>query len=151
MIEMNEADDLSQEIVTTQIARVARRGSKILKVAAGVIAVGAIVNGWINATVDQNEFYGNPAIDFPFTWKLQQFLFTALGNLAWAALVLAAAFALEIVGLRASRAPEAPAGSPDSKSTSPEPTVASTSFAARPAAATSPPMKIASDEDIWRR
>lgn len=159
MIEMNEADNLSQEIATTQITRVARRAAKILKIAAGVIAVGAIVNGWINATFDQNEVYGNPHINFPLTWKVQQFLYTALGNLAWAALILAAGFAIEIVGLRASRQ-AAPVSAPAS-SVPPAPS-APAHFASRPAqtptsapspAATTapPPMKIANDEDIWRR
>jgi len=152
MIEMNEAETLSQEIVTTQIARVARRSAKILKIAAGVIAVGAIVNGWISATTDPNEFYGGPSVDYPFKWKLLQFLSSALSNLGWAALVLAAAFAIEIVGLRAARLPEAPAGPLESTPVSPAPTAATTNFAVRPAAApTPPPMKIASDEDLWRR
>jgi len=156
MIEMNEAEILSQEIQTTQIARVARRGAKILKIAAGSIAVGAVVNGWINATFDQNEMYGNPPIDFPFKWKLLQFLSSTLGNLAWAALVLAAAFALEIVGLRAARLPEASAGSLESTPVS-APAAVPTNFAARPTPAPTtaptppPPMKIANNEDIWRR
>jgi len=152
MSEMNEAETLSQEIAATQIARVARRSAKILKIAAGVIAVGAVVNGWISATTDQNKFYGGAATDFPFEWKLQQFLNSTLWNLGWAGLILAAAFALEIVGLRAARPPEALAGPLESTPVSAAPTIAPTNFAARPAAApTPPPMKIANDEDLWRR
>jgi len=145
-------ETLSREIVTTQISRVARRGAKILKIAAVAIVVGAVVNGWFAATVDQSEFYGGPSTDFPFKWKLQQFLNAALGNLAWAALILAAAIAIELVGLRAARLPEAPVGLPDSMPASPTPTATPTNFAARPAPApTPPPMMIAGDEDIWRR
>lgn len=150
---MNEAETLSQEIATTQIARVARRSAKILKIGAAVLAVGAVVNGWLNATIDQNEFYGNPSVDFPLKWKLQQFLYATLGNLGFAGLVLAAGFAIEIVGLRATRLPERSDLPPDTfqpSAPSPEPT----NFAARPtptAASTPQPMQIASDEDLWRR
>ncbi len=155
MIEMNEADAVSQEILVTQITRVARRSAKILKIAAAVLAVGAIVNGWISATTDQNQFYnGGPPIDFPFTWRLRQFLDSTLWNLGWAVLILAAAFAIEIIGLRSARPPaasnESP-GAPPALATA----VAPANFASRRSSAvqapTPPPMKIASDEDIWRR
>lgn len=152
MIEMNEAEGLSQAMATAQIARIARRSTRILKIAAGVIAIGAVVNGWISATFDQNEMYGNPPMDFPFQYELNQFLYATVPNLGWAALILAAAFAIEIVGLRAARTPQAPAELPGSNPSSSSPTAAPTNFAARPTPApTPPPMKIASDEDIWRR
>ena len=152
MIEMNEADSLSRDLQSAQLARVARRSAKILKIVAVVLAVGAVANGWLNATIDQNEFYGNPSVDFPFKWKLQQFLFATLGNLGFAGLVLAAGFALEIVALRSARLPD-PSELPQHKPVS-EPAVAPTNFAARPtptAAPTPPPMQIANDEDLWRR
>lgn len=159
MIEMNEADSLSRDLQSAQLARVARRSAKILKIVAVVLAVGAVANGWLNATIDQNEFYGNPSVDFPFKWKLQQFLFATLGNLGFAGLVLAAGFALEIVALRSARLPDPSADLSEFTSASPEQTVATTNFAARPtppptppptASPSPPPMKIANDE-IWRR
>ncbi len=154
MIEMNEAETLSQDIATTQITRVARRSATILKIAAGVIAVGAIVNGWIFATTDQNQFYGGPTTDFPFKWKLQQFLNSTLWNLGLAALILAAAFAVEIVGLRAARLTAA--STEPNPAPAPSVPAAPENFAAiqapvPPSANTPPPMKIANDEDIWRR
>lgn len=160
MIEMNEAEDLSQEIQTAQIARVARRSAKILKITALVLAVGSLIYSWINATTDQNEFYGGPPTDFPFKWKLQQFLSSAVGNLSNAALVLAAGFAIEIVALRVSRVPEAAELPVYKPAATPEPPAGPVNFAARPAPSPTtpipvtptapPPMKIANDE-IWRR
>ena len=106
MHEMNEADSLSRELQAAQLARVARRSAKILKIVAAALAVGAVINAWISATTDQNEFYGGPPTEFPFKWKLQQFLAAALYNLGFAGLILAAAFAIEIIGLRATRLPD---------------------------------------------
>ena len=158
MHEMNEADSLSRELQAAQLARVARRSAKILKIVAAALAVGAVINAWISATTDQNEFYGGPPTEFPFKWKLQQFLAAALYNLGFAGLMLAAAFAIEIVALRAGLLPQQ-AEQPQSAPVSSAPAVDATNFAARPApsptaAATSPsappPMKIA-DDDMWRR
>lgn len=152
MIEMNEADALSRELQTAQIARVAQRGAKILKVVSAVLAASAIVASWISATTDQNVFYGSPKVDFPLKWKVQSFLSSAIVGVAWAALILAAAFALEIVALRAARLPHPAAELSEFTATTPEPVAAPTNFAARPAQAPAapPPMKIANDE-IWRR
>jgi hypothetical protein len=164
MIEMNEAEELSQEIVTAQTFRVARRSSKILKIAAGALAASAVVRGWLNATIDQNEFYGGPKVDFPLKWKIQQFLNSSFGDFGWAALILAAAYAIEIIGLRSARPPE-PSELPASKpAATPANPVGPVNFAARPAPSPTapipmtttaapvgpPPMKIANDE-IWRR
>ena len=158
MHEMNEADSLSRELQAAQLARVARRSAKILKIVAAALAVGAVINAWISATTDQNEFYGGPPTEFPFKWKLQQFLAAALYNLGFAGLMLAAAFAIEIVALRAGLLPQPPE-LPQSAPVPSAPAVDATNFAARPApspttAATSPsappPMKIA-DDDMWRR
>ena len=155
MIEMNEADGLSQDLVTTQIARVAKRDAKILKIAAGVIAVGSVVNGWIAATNDDN-FYSNTSNDISLKWRIAQFLSSALWTLGWAALILAAGFAIEIVALRATRL-SSPSGPPHHTPAS-APSAEPTTFAARPApvvpptrSSPPPPMKIANDEDIWRR
>jgi|JI10StandDraft_1071094.scaffolds.fasta_scaffold131920_2 hypothetical protein len=155
MHEMNEADSLSRELQAAQLARVARRSAKILKIVAAALAVGAVINAWISATTDQNEFYGGPPTEFPFKWKLQQFLAAALYNLGFAGLILAAAFAIEIIGLRATRLPE-PAGAASYTPVSSAPAAEPSNFAARPAptpAAASPsappPMKITND-DMWR-
>ena len=155
MIEMNDADALSREMQTAQIARVAQRGSMILKIVSGVLAASAIVASWISATTDQNVFYGSPKVDFPLKWKVQSFLSSAIVGVAWAALILAAAFALEIVALRAARLPHPAAELSEFTATTPEPAAAPSNFAARPAQAAAvpaapPPMKIANDE-IWRR
>lgn len=160
MIEMNAADSLSRDLQTAQLARVARRSAKILKIVAVVLAIGAFLNGWIYAATDQDQFYygGGPSPDFPLWWKLQQFLSTALPGLGFAALVLAAGFAIEIVALRATRPPE-PAAELSEFTPTPTPASETTNFAARPAQAPAqvaltptapPPMKIANDE-IWRR
>jgi hypothetical protein len=156
MIEMNEADELSQEILTTQISRVAKRAAKLLKLVALALAIAAFVTGWLNATIDQNEFYGGPLVDFPLKWKIQQFLNGAIGTFGWAAQSFAAATAIEIYGLRSSRPAEAPTG-PSSTPAPPPPGAAVVDFAARPTPPSTPPtpggpppMKIANDE-IWRR
>lgn len=149
---MNEADSLSRDLQEAQLARVARRSAKILKIVAVVLAVGAVANGWISATQDQNEIYGGPLTEFPLWWKVQQFLTSALWTLGWAALILAAAFAMEVVALRTARLPDLSAELSEFTHSSPDPVVAPTNFAARPAQAPAapPPMKIANDE-IWRR
>lgn len=149
---MNEADSLSRDLQEAQLARVARRSAKILKIVAAVLALGAVVNGWLNATIDQNEFYGGPPVDFPFKWKLQQFFFGALTGLGWAALILTAGFAIEIVALRAQRLPDPAAELSEFAPTTAAAATEPTNFAARPTQAPSapPPMKIANDE-IWRR
>lgn len=158
MIEMNEADSLSRDLQTAQLARVARRSAKILKIVAVVLAIGAFLNGWIYAATDQDQFYygGGPSPDFPLWWKLQQFLSTALPGLGFAALVLAAGFAIEIVALRATRLAD-PTTELSEFAPTPTPVAEPTNFAARPAPAPTPatpsappPMKIANDE-IWRR
>ena len=160
MIEMNEADSLSRDLQEAQLARVARRSAKILKIVAVVLALGAAFNGWVYAATDQNQFCpgAGPSPDFPLWWKFQQFLTTALPGLGFAALALAAGFAIEIVALRAARLPDPSAELSEFTQSSPDPVVAPTNFAARPtptpaqapAAPAPPPMKIANDE-IWRR
>ncbi len=158
MSEMNAADFFSRDLQTAQLARVARRSAKILKIVAAVLVIGAFLNGWIYAATDQDQFYygGGPSPDFPLWWKLQQFLSTALPGLGLAALVLAAGFAIEIVALRATRLAD-PTTELSEFAPTPTPVAEPTNFAARPAPAPTPatpsappPMKIANDE-IWRR
>ena len=93
------------------VALVVRRAATGLKIAAGVLAVGALVQGYLAATIDMNEIY-NPGFDnpsLPFKLQLQGFLQNSLSSLTWVALVVAAAYGLQIAAVMLVRRVEAEA------------------------------------------
>jgi energy-converting hydrogenase Eha subunit F len=104
--------DPDDDIPTSRLMTSVRRASSILKATALILAVGSIVGSFISATTDINQFYGAPATDFPWRVTLSNFLQGAIPNLAWSALVFAAAFGLQLgaapVGRRATPLPAPP-------------------------------------------
>ena len=99
------------DIPTTRLRTTVQRTSTALKVTAALLAIGTIVASAISATTDLNQFYGGPAVQFPWRVQLSNFLGSAVPNLAWAALVYAAATALQIASTRLTR-PRAPSVEP---------------------------------------
>jgi hypothetical protein len=93
---------------SARIALLARRGARVLEVAAGVLAVGIVFSSWTLTYTDPNAGgnFGGTSLKLPGNYKFAQFLQNCATSLAWILLVLAAGFALEIVALRATRSPE---------------------------------------------
>lgn len=90
------------------VALVVRRASTGLKIAAGALGVAVLVQGWLAYTIDMNEIYnpgfGNPTM--PFKVKLQSFLSASLSSLIWVALLVAAAYGLQVAAALLARRAE---------------------------------------------
>ncbi len=87
---------------------------------------------FISATTDINEFYGGPAVDFPWRVELANFLQSAIPPLAWSSLVLAAAFGLDLAAAHLARR---------------SPAVAAPPIASPPPR---PPVEASLDDSMWR-
>ncbi len=92
------------------VALVVRRAATGLKIAAGVLFVAALVQGWLAYTIDMNEIYGGDSFTpkMPFKVKLQSFLQQSLSSFIWVALVVAAAYGLQVAAALLARRAEPP-------------------------------------------
>jgi hypothetical protein len=140
------------------VAMVVRRAATGLKIAAGVLAVGALVQGYLTATIDMNEIY-NPGFDSPappFKLQLQGFLQSTVSSLIWVALVVAAAYGLQIAAVMLVRRAEAEAVSeaaePEDLFTASPSAVLSTPSPPLPrwARNNTPTPEVAVDDAIWK-
>ena len=127
------------------VALVVRRASTGLKVAAGVLAVAVLVQGWLAYTIDMNEIY-NPGFDnpqMPFKVKLQAFLQSTVSSLIWIALLVAAAYGLQVAAALLARRAE-----PVSDEVVDDP---ADLFTASPSAVLSAPSTIPTPAPRWMR
>jgi hypothetical protein len=142
--------EVAQPTTNARVVMVVRRASTVLKVSAGVLAVGSIVSAYLTATTDLNQYYGGgPSPKFPFKVKLMQFLQTAVPNLGWAALVYASAYALLIAAARLETHRAQPAAGADDPSPSTAPPPPSTTFVDVVTPNLSIPL-VSKDDSIWR-
>jgi hypothetical protein len=90
------------------VALVVRRAATGLKIAAGVLLVAVLVQGWLAYTIDMNEIYGGGGFspEIPFKVKLQSFLQQSVSSLIWVALVVAAAYGLQVAAALLARRTE---------------------------------------------
>ncbi len=107
---MNVTDIPSPPPASARTALLAKRFARTIEVIAGVLFVAAVWEAWQLTYSDTNRFFGTdtgtPKVSG--STKLAQFLQLSLTNLTWIALLLAAAFALEVLALRSIRLPEPP-------------------------------------------
>ena len=101
--------DIPSPPASARTALLAKRFARTLEVIAGVLFVAVVWESWQMAYTDQNRFFSGdtgttPKV--PGTYKFAQFLQFALTSLVFLSLLLAAAFAMEIVALRAARPTE---------------------------------------------
>jgi hypothetical protein len=139
------------------VALVVRRAATGLKIGAGVLAVAVLVQGWLAYTIDMNAIYnaGFPNPSMPFKVKLQAFLQSSVSSMIWVALVVAAAYGLQVAAaLLARRAEpvsdevvEDPA---DLFTASPSAVLAVPAPPAPRWARTAPPPEVPVSDDIWK-
>jgi hypothetical protein len=127
------------------VALVVRRASTGLKIAAGVLGVAVLVQGWLAYTIDMNEIYNagfdNP--EMPFKVKLQSFLQQSVSSLIWVALLVAAAYGLQVAAALLARR-----GEPVSDEVVDDP---ADLFTASPSAVLSAPSTIPTPAPRWMR
>jgi hypothetical protein len=140
------------------VALVVRRAATGLKIAAGVLFVVVLVQGWMAYNIDMNEIY-NPGFDnpkMPFKVKLQSFFQTTVTSMIWVALVVAAAYGLQVAAaLLARRAGETPGDEvvedpADLFTASPSAVLATPAPPAPRWARTASPPEVPVSDDIWK-
>jgi hypothetical protein len=161
---VNVTDIPSPPPASARTALLSRRFARALEVIAGVLTVAVLWESWQLAYTDQNRFFGGDtgSSKVPGSYKFAQFLQASLTSLVFLSLLLAAAFALEIVALRASRpaepqhdpfAPDRAVQADDTSpviqrtGTAPIPSIAPR----REAPITVPTVTTTSDDSVWRR
>jgi hypothetical protein len=161
---VNVTDIPSPPTASARTALLAKRFARTLEAIAGVLALASLWESWQLAYTDQNRFFTGDTgsgPNLPGSYRFAQFLQASLTNLAWLSIVLAAGFALELVALRAARAPEpqhdrfAPDRAVQADDTSPMiPRAGATpipTIAPRRDAPITVPTITTTDDSVWRR
>jgi hypothetical protein len=105
---VNVTDLPSPPPPSARMALLAKRFARILEVIAGVLFVAIVWESWQMTYSDQSRFFGSdtgtPKVSG--STKFAQFLQLSLTSLVFLSLLVAAAFAMEIVALRVARSAE---------------------------------------------
>jgi hypothetical protein len=80
------------------VAHLVRRAATGVKVVGFFVGLGALLNGWLAATVNMNQFFnqGFATPGAPVWYRVQQFLNASLQGLAWGGVVVAMGYALQL-------------------------------------------------------